>query len=174
MKKTNSNDIFLSEVLECKAKQNVSDNLAAKVLPELIENITTRELINLLNDFSFCNAEIDLDDSDSIFSITVESSRLLFFSNGSWSAHNSVDFFGVMVTLPVGFEGEFISRFNQNTKIGRLYRINKGSEATVYRVDVHLTGGVSKQHIYYMIKTFIDCFKQLYAGLLAQEGVYEQ
>lgn len=164
-------DAFLAEVLNNKVYKK---DIPEKVSTELIENITTRELVNLLNDFSFCNAQIDLDDGDSIFSVSVEAARLLFFSNNSWSAHCGVDFFGVMVTIPLGFDTDFISKFNQNTKIGRLYTINQSCEATIYRVDVHLTGGVSKRHIYYMIKTFIDCFKQLYAGLLAKEGVYEQ
>lgn len=162
-------DGFFDEVIESRHKENT---IPENVSSELIEKITTIELVNLLNEFSFCSAEVSLADDDSIFSVTVGLGKVLFFSNSSWSVSHAEDFVGLMVTLPQTFDVDFVSKFNQNTKIGRLYTINQSAGATVYRVDLHLTGGVSKRNIYYIIKTFIECYEHLYASVVREQGKY--
>ncbi|GGP71924.1 hypothetical protein GCM10009347_40940 [Shewanella algicola] len=167
---TNKHEDFLAEVLLAK-KENTE--IPEIVSSEVFESITTQELVDIINEFSFSNAQVSLAKDDSMFSVDIEFGRVLFFSNARWSASNGEEFFGIMATLPIGFDLDFISKFNQNTKIGRLYTIDKNSETTVYRVDVHMNGGVTKRNIYYMINTFIHCYKHLFSGLISNEGVYE-
>jgi hypothetical protein len=160
-------DNFLEQVLSSKIEVY---EIPAKVSAEVFESITTQELVDIINEFSFSNAEVALSVDDSMFSVNIEIGRILFFSNGTWSAKNGESFFGIMATLPVGFDMDFISKFNQNTKVGRLYTIDKDAQTTLYRVDVHMNGGVTKRNIYYMINTFILCYKHLFSGLISSEG----
>jgi hypothetical protein len=163
-------DDFLAEVLM--AKQEMND-IPAIVSAEVYDRLTTQELVDIINEFSFSNAEVSLAADDTMFSVDIELGRVLFFSNGTWSAKHGEEFFGIMATLPIEFDLDFISKFNQNTKIGRLYTIDQNSKTTVYRVDVHMNGGVTKRNIYYMLNTFISCYKHLFSGLISNEGVYE-
>jgi len=163
-------DDFLDQVLL--SKEDVSE-IPDIVSAEVYERITTQELVDIINEFSFSNADVALAADDSMFSINIEAGRVLFFSNSSWSTRNGETFFGIMATLPVGFDLNFISKFNQNTKIGRLYTIDQSNDATIYRVDIHMNGGVTKRNIYYMINTFINCYNHLFSGLISTEGVYE-
>jgi hypothetical protein len=164
-------DDFLAEVIKAKVRnQEIPEIVSA----EVYERITTKELVDIINEFSFSNASLALADDDSMFSVEIDIGRILFFSNNTWSAKNGEEFFGIMATLPVGFDLDFISKFNQVTKIGRLYTVDQSTQATMYRVDIHMNGGVTKRNIYYMINTFIDCYKHLFSGLITNEGVYEQ
>lgn len=163
-------DDFLAEVLLAK---KVNSEIPEIISAEVFEKLTTQELINIINEFSFSNAKQSLSPDDAMFSIEIDVGRVLFFSNNTWSAKSAEDFFCVMATLPIGFDLDFISKFNQNTKIGRLYTIDSSSQTSVYRVDIHMSGGVTKRHIYYMINTFIQCYKHIFSGLISNEGVYE-
>jgi hypothetical protein len=166
--KTTQED-FLDQVLSSKEENiEIPDMISA----EVYERITTQELVDIINEFSFSNADVALGADDSMFSINLDGGRVLFFSNSTWSKTKGETFFGIMATLPVGFDLNFISIFNQNTKIGRLYTIDKSAEATIYRVDIHMNGGVTKRNIYYMINTFISCYNHLISGLISNEGVY--
>lgn len=149
---------FLNEVIEAR---DITLDIPSVINSEIVEAITTSELAQLLMDFSFSGALIDLDDEASVFTVDIGYANAIFFANRDWNAKNSSGFFGVIATVPASFNTKFIALFNQNTKIGRLYNA-EGTDAAIFRLDVHLTGGVTHRNIFYVVKTFIDIYNKLF------------
>ncbi|WP_076414934.1 hypothetical protein [Shewanella sp. UCD-KL12] len=149
---------FLNEVIETRDR---TIEIPKVINSEIVERITTSELAQLLMDFSFSGGLIDLDNDASVFTVDIGYANAIFFSNRDWNAKNASDFFGVIATVPSSFDTNFIALFNQNTKIGRLYNA-EGTDAAIYRLDVHLAGGVTHRNIFYVVKTFIDIYNKLF------------
>lgn len=126
---------------------------------EVIDTIGIKELAQLLNDFSFCNSTILIDDDDTCFRITMDHAEVMFFSNGEW--REKQEYVGMLISINRAFDETFMSKFNQQTIIGRLYTVDKAAGITIFRGDVHLIGGVTKRHIYMKIRAFVDCYKAL-------------
>ncbi|MGI2115553.1 hypothetical protein ACRWQL_00725 (plasmid) [Shewanella sp. HL-SH4] len=149
---------FLNEVIEARDMQL---SIPAKVRSEVITSLTTKELAKLLMDFSFSAGSIDVDLDSNIFTCDIGYANAIFFSNAKWDAQNSAEYFGIIATVPSQFDKDFIALFNQNTKIGRLYNA-ENTASSIYRLDVHLSGGVTCKNIFYVVKTFIDSYNKLF------------
>lgn len=149
---------FLNDVIEAR---DASLEIPSNINAEIVESITTTELATLLMDFSFSGGLTNLDDDANVFTVDIGYANAIFFSNSEWNSKNPSNFFGVIATVPSRFNKDFIALFNQNTKIGRLYNAD-GADAAVYRLDVHLAGGVTQRNIFYVVKTFIDIYNKLF------------
>ncbi len=164
----NEHDDFLNEVIE--SRDSVL-SIPKSIKSDVIDCVTTKELAQLLMDFSFSGGILELDDDSNVFSVDIGYSNALFFSNSDWNANTPVNFFGVITTVQSSFNKQFITLFNQNTKIGRLYNADEESGCAVYRLDVHLEGGITHRNIFYLIKNFIDTYNKLFYEVA--EGISE-
>lgn len=126
---------------------------------ECVEELSILGLMKLLQDFSFAGADISIESSANIFTALIDGTNAIFFSEETWGAEKPESFIGIMITLPVGFGPEFVTKFNQLSKIGRLYNIEPDSSAL--RHNLHLNGGVTKKNIFYQINAFVDAYKSL-------------
>ncbi|GIU40955.1 hypothetical protein TUM3794_20150 [Shewanella colwelliana] len=142
------------DLIESVVKQQTEEHSVQS--NEIIEAIGLKELAELLNEFSFCNSPILVDDDDTCFRITLGQTHVLFFSQGDWRERTA--YVGMLISINRAFDEAFMSEFNQKTIVGRLYTANKEAGVTIFRGDVHLAGGVTKKHIYKKIKAFIDCY----------------
>ncbi|QIR16314.1 hypothetical protein [Shewanella aestuarii] len=149
---------FLQDVIDARDNQLA---IPATVRSEVITSVTTKELAKLLMDFSFSGGSIDLDAASNIFTCDIGYANAIFFANAKWNAETPSEYFGIIATVPSQFNKDFIALFNQNTLIGRLYNADD-TNSSIYRLDVHLAGGVTCKNIFYVVKTFIDSYNKLF------------
>jgi len=154
----NEHNDFLLEVIEARDKQLA---IPATVRSEVITSVTTKELAKMLMDFSFSGGLIDVDLDSNIFTCDIGYANAIFFASAKWNAQTPSEYFGIIATVPSQFDKDFIALFNQNTKIGRLYNA-EDTDSSIYRLDVHLTGGVTCKNIFFVVKTFVDAYNKLF------------